>query len=65
MNHKLIVPALASVLAVAIAISGCNDSKPSTTAASVPEVGVVTLRPETVSLSDVLPGRTSAYRITG
>lgn len=44
-------------------LSGCNKETPTPPATESQQVGVVTLNPETVSLSSDLPGRTSAYRV--
>jgi len=53
--------------AVALAIAAlvaCGDAKnPAAGASAPPEVGVVTLRTQTVSLTSDLPGRTSPYRV--
>ena len=51
------------MLAIAISVlTACgNDSKPP--AAQAPEVGVVTLQSEAVTLNTELPGRTAAFRI--
>ncbi|WP_416424293.1 efflux RND transporter periplasmic adaptor subunit [Pseudomonas sp. App30] len=63
MQLKPIAPALASAIAIATLLSGCNKEQPAAAKAQVPEVGVVTLQPGTVNLSQDLPGRTSAYRV--
>ncbi|CDF81822.1 Multidrug resistance protein mexA [Pseudomonas knackmussii B13] len=55
--------ALVSALLVALAtLSGCGKSE-APQQAQIPEVGIVTLQAQTVSLSTELPGRTNAYRV--
>jgi membrane fusion protein, multidrug efflux system len=54
----------AAALVAGVAMSGC--SKPAASAAppmGPPEVGVVTLQPQSVALTTELPGRTSAYLV--
>lgn len=56
---------LGMVTAVAIAVmtlAACGK-KPQQPQAMVPEVGVVTLQPQNVTLTTDLPGRTSPYRV--
>jgi membrane fusion protein (multidrug efflux system) len=49
-------------IAAALPMAGCQEAaKPAAKAPPVPEVGVVTLRPERVALSTELPGRTAAF----
>lgn len=48
--------------AALLSLAGC-DGNAAATNATLPQVGVVTLQPESVSISDDLPGRTSALRI--
>jgi len=55
--------ALAMVLSVGLSTGGCGGQKQSPPAPAVPEVAVVTVRPEPVELITELPGRTSAYRV--
>lgn len=62
MQFKPAVPALVSAIALATLLSGCNKEQAAAPAAQVPQVGVVTLQPKTVSLSNELPGRTAAFR---
>ncbi|MBD1550915.1 efflux RND transporter periplasmic adaptor subunit [Pseudomonas typographi] len=62
MQFKPAVPALVSAIALATLLSGCNKEQAASAAPPPPQVGVVTLQPKTVSLSNDLPGRTSAFR---
>ncbi|WP_242338283.1 MULTISPECIES: efflux RND transporter periplasmic adaptor subunit [Anaeromyxobacter] len=56
---------LATVAALALALSGCErtQAKGPPAAARPVEVGVVTLAPTSVTLVKELPGRTSAFRV--
>ncbi|MCD4866330.1 MULTISPECIES: efflux RND transporter periplasmic adaptor subunit [Pseudomonas] len=61
--HAFFAPAL---LAVALALGACGkqDNKDQQQQQQKPaEVGVVTMEPRTVTLTDELPGRTAAFRI--
>ncbi|WP_158897158.1 biotin/lipoyl-binding protein, partial [Pseudomonas sp. BAV 2493] len=61
--HAFFAPAL---LAVALGLGACGkqDNKDQQQQQQKPaEVGVVTVQPRTVTLTDELPGRTSAFRI--
>ena len=51
------------VLSVGLLAGGCGTQKPSTPPPAVPEVAVLTVRPEPVELTTELPGRTTAYRV--
>jgi membrane fusion protein (multidrug efflux system) len=54
-----------SLCLVAVALSGCGKTdKPSASATPVQEVGIVTLAPQRVAISEELPGRTTAFRIS-
>jgi membrane fusion protein (multidrug efflux system) len=53
----------AVLLATALVVAGCGQPEPAPRAASVPEVGVYTLKEQSLQLTRDLPGRTSAYRI--
>ncbi|MBE0606671.1 MAG: efflux RND transporter periplasmic adaptor subunit [Deltaproteobacteria bacterium] len=55
--------ALAMVLSAGLSTGGCGGQKQSPPPPAVPEVAVVTVRPEQVVLTTELPGRTSAYRV--
>lgn len=53
----------AALLCVALALAGCNEQKSGGTppaSAGRPEVGVVTLHPQSVAITAELPGRTTA-----
>ncbi|SDI27498.1 multidrug efflux RND transporter periplasmic adaptor subunit MexA [Pseudomonas panipatensis] len=56
---RVLVTALLAAMAT---LAGCGKSE-APQQAQIPEVGVVTLQPQTVSLSTELPGRTSAFRV--
>ncbi len=54
------------VLAVAgavFALAGCDRQPQSASPAAVPEVVVVTVKPQTVALTTELPGRTASFRV--
>jgi membrane fusion protein, multidrug efflux system len=53
----------AMILSVLLPAGGCGDRKQAPPPPSVPEVAVLTVRPEQVELTTELPGRTSAYRV--
>lgn len=56
---------LAFLLAVLVtALSGCSQDRPAAGPAPEAEVAVVTIRPRPVTLSTVLPGRTSALLVS-
>jgi len=52
-----------TILSVGLSTGGCGDRKQSPPPSPVPEVAVLTVRPEEVVLTTELPGRTSAYRV--
>ncbi len=52
----------APLLSLALSLTACGD-KAANTQPGLPQVGIVTLRPETVSISNDLPGRVFALRI--
>jgi len=54
---------MAMALSVFLPVGGCGDRKQSPPPSSVPEVAVLTVRPEPVELTTELPGRTTAYRV--
>ena len=62
--HAFFAPAL---LALVLALGACgkqeNKDQQQQQQQKPPEVGVVTIEPRTVTLTDELPGRTSAFRI--
>src|SRR6202162_3113658 len=51
---------------IAVALSGCGKSDHSTAGPATPvqEVGVVVLTPQQVAITEELPGRTTAFRIS-
>lgn len=55
--------ALASLITLIISLSGCDNKSAATPSVPPQPVTVVTLRTESVNLSSVLPGRTTAYRV--
>lgn len=65
MRPSLRAVSLVSVLAVAVALSACDDNKQAQAPAGPPpvEVNVQTLAARTVALTTELPGRTAAYRV--
>ena len=62
MQFKPAVTALVTAVALATLLSGCKKEE-AAPVAPPPQVGVVTLQPQTFTLTSDLPGRTSAYRI--
>ncbi len=63
MQRKPAMRALVPALLVAMAtLAGCDKAQ-APQEKQIPEVGVVTLQPQEVTLSTELPGRTTAYRI--
>ena len=54
------------LLAVALSLAGCDTSKDKaqmSTPTKAPEVNVITLQPQELTLHTQLPGRTSAFRV--
>nr|WP_321238161.1 efflux RND transporter periplasmic adaptor subunit [uncultured Tolumonas sp.] len=54
------------VLTAILSLAGCDTSKKNTSTtkqAQIPEVNIVTLQPQPLTLHTQLPGRTSAYRV--
>lgn len=63
-SHKNVRPVALLVLGLAAGLSGCGGAQGSGGGnAQVPEVAVVTLAPRSVSITDTLPGRTTAFRV--
>ena len=62
MQFKPAVTALVSAVALATLLSGCKKEE-AAPAPQAPLVGVVTVQPQSFTLTSELPGRTSAYRI--
>lgn len=62
-SHKNVRPvALLVISLAAAAVSGCGSPQVGGNA-QLPEVAVVTLAPRSVSITDTLPGRTTAFRV--
>jgi len=62
MQFKPAVTALVTAVALASLLSGCKKEE-AAPAPPPPQVGVVTIQPQSFTLTSELPGRTSAYRI--
>ena len=62
MNRHRWKTLVAAVLALGLGLTGCGRGK-TPPSAKVPEVAVVSIKPERVVLTKELPGRTSAYRV--
>ncbi|MBZ9782820.1 efflux RND transporter periplasmic adaptor subunit EmhA [Pseudomonas sp. REP124] len=62
MQFKPALTALVAAVALASLLSGCKKEE-AAPAAPPPQVGVVTLQPQSFTLTSELPGRTSAFRI--
>ena len=64
-TQKTTVSVLLAFLLAGLLLAGCRggDKQAGPPAGGPPEVEVVTLAPESVSLSEELPGRTTAFRI--
>lgn len=62
---KTLLSGIAFLFVVCLFLAACHENEPAEArgAASPPEVGVVTIQPQPVSLSAELPGRTTAYLI--
>lgn len=59
----VLISAIALVLGAACGESEPNRASASAAAAKPPEVGVITVQPQPVTLTKELPGRTSAFRV--
>ncbi|QKZ06590.1 MULTISPECIES: efflux RND transporter periplasmic adaptor subunit [Pseudomonas] len=62
MQFKPAVTALVSAVALASLLSGCKKEE-AAPAPQTPQVGVVTLQPQAYTLTNELPGRTTAFRV--
>ncbi|WP_459206567.1 efflux RND transporter periplasmic adaptor subunit [Pseudomonas sp. MLB6B] len=62
MHFKPAVTALVSAVALATLLSGCKKEE-APPAAQAPQVGVITLQPQAFTLTQELPGRTTAFRV--
>jgi membrane fusion protein (multidrug efflux system) len=64
MQFKPAVTALVSAIALASVLSGCKKEEAAAPGpAPAPQVGVVTLQPQSYTLTTDLPGRTTAFRV--
>ena len=63
MQFKPAVTALVSAIALATLLSGCKKEDAAPAAAQTPQVGVVTIKAQPVTLTSELPGRTTAFRV--
>lgn len=63
MQFKPAVTALVSAVALATLLSGCKKEEAAAPAPPPPQVGVVTLHPQSYTLTTELPGRTTAFRV--
>lgn len=64
-ERNALLPGIALILTVCLSLAACQKNEPAEAreVAALPEVGVVTLQPQPVTLSTELPGRTTAYLI--
>lgn len=62
-NRGLSPLAAILMLSGAVVLTGCDDKSQQSAQQSAPEVGVVTLKAESVNMTTELPGRTSAFRV--
>lgn len=64
MQFKPALTALVTAIALASVLSGCKKEEAAAPAAApAPQVGVVTLQPQSYTLTSDLPGRTTAFRV--
>lgn len=62
-KNRGVLPLALLVLSGGLALSGCNDEQKGGGERPAPEVGIVTLKAEPLTIKTELPGRTSAYRV--
>ncbi|KLN45934.1 multidrug transporter [Providencia rettgeri] len=62
-KNRGVLPLALLVLSGGLALSGCNDEQQGGGERPAPEVGIVTLKAEPLTLKTELPGRTSAFRV--
>ncbi|EJB3411773.1 multidrug efflux RND transporter periplasmic adaptor subunit AcrA [Salmonella enterica] len=62
-NRGLTPLAVVLMLSGSLALTGCDDKQDQQGGQQMPEVGVVTLKTESLQITTELPGRTVAYRI--
>ena len=63
MQFKPAVTVLVTAIALASLLSGCSKKEEAAPAPPPPQVGVVTLKTQSYTLTTELPGRTTAFRI--
>lgn len=62
-NRGLSPLAVVLMLSSGLALIGCDDKGNQQASAKLPEVGIVTLKSEPLTLTTELPGRTNSYRV--
>lgn len=62
-KYRQYIMASVGILTILLAFTACSNSKADNKGPGAPEVAVVTVQPERVTLSTELPGRTSAHLI--
>ncbi len=62
-KNRGVLPLALLVLSGGLALSGCNDEQKGGGERPAPEVGIVTLKAEPLTIKTELPGRTSAFRV--
>ncbi|HBO22529.1 efflux RND transporter periplasmic adaptor subunit [Providencia sp.] len=62
-KNRGVLPLALLVLSGGLALSGCNDEQKGGGERPAPEVGIVTLKAEPLTVKTELPGRTSAFRV--
>lgn len=62
-THRVKLITITGLLATGILMTGCGKKTPASPPSGPPEVGVVVIQPQRVTLTSELPGRTSAHLI--
>ncbi|HHR6392597.1 TPA: efflux RND transporter periplasmic adaptor subunit [Providencia alcalifaciens] len=62
-KNRGVLPLALLVLSGGLALSGCNKEQKGGGERPAPDVGIVTLKAEPLTIKTELPGRTSAYRV--
>ena len=62
-KNRGVLPLALLVLSGGLVLSGCNDDQKGGGERPAPEVGIVTLKAEPLTIKTELPGRTSAFRV--
>lgn len=62
-KNRGVLPLALLVLSGGLALSGCNEEQKGGGERPAPDVGIVTLKAEPLTIKTELPGRTSAFRI--